>query len=269
MDPQVVEENFETVTVDESGKVIQRVVRSARMQVFSLGGEVTLEMAAVPGGMFQMGSPPNAGFADERPRHITIVEPCLMGRFLITQEQWGAVMKKRPPFRSVGPRKPVENVSWFEAQEFCERLSKFTHQPFRLPSEAQWESACRAGTATPFYFGDTITTDLANYCGDYTFRSEPKGVYRHGTTDVGVFPPNTLGLYDLHGNLWEWCADSWHPDYQGAPPDGSAWVSGRGNEPRVLRGGSWHEPPDHCRSAVRLELAPGERDDFFGFRVAL
>jgi len=152
--------------------------------------------------------------------------------------------------------------------EFCDRLSKKLGQPYTLPSEAQWEYACRAGTTTPFYFGDTITTDLANYDGDYTYGSGPKGTYRKKTTEVGSFPPNGFGLYDMHGNVWEWCLDYFHDSYEGAPTDGSAWVTGGDSNLRMLRGGSWDNNPRLCRCAFRVDYGPDYRSDtVVGFRV--
>jgi formylglycine-generating enzyme required for sulfatase activity len=127
-------------------------------------------------------------------------------------------------------------------------LSKATGREYRLPSEAEWEYACRAGTTTPFHFGETITTDLANYNGNYTYGSGSKGQYRKQTTDVGSFPANAFGLHDMHGNVWEWCQDTWHENYNGAPTDGSAWVDENANQNRmILRGGSWYNNP---RTAV-------------------
>jgi formylglycine-generating enzyme required for sulfatase activity len=129
-------------------------------------------------------------------------------------------------------------------------LSQKTGREYRLPSEAEWEYACRGGTTTPFHFGETITTDLANYNGNYTYASEPKRKYLQETTDVGSFPPNAFGLYDMHGNVWEWCQDDWHDNYSNAPKDGSVWTSRSGNT-KLLRGGSWYVNPVHCRSASR------------------
>lgn len=138
-----------------------------------------------------------------------------------------------------------------------------------MPAEAEWEYACRAGTRTPFYFGETITTELANFVGEHHYQSESKGIYRHESTDAGSFPPNASGLHDMHGNVWEWCADDWHDDYSGSPIDGKAWIGGKSTADKVMRGGSWHEPPENCRSAARLKMNEKEAEDFFGFRVAL
>jgi len=262
------ESEFETLSVNERGEVVERRICRALHFNQDLGQGVSLELVAIPGGIFQMGSPAHAGYEDERPQHPVSLAPFLMGRYPVTQAQWQAVMKNSLPCRFPGPKRPLDRVSWQDASEFCRRLAYASGRAFRLPSEAEWEYACRAGSGSPFYFGPTLTTDLANYVGEYVYENEPKGVYRHVTTEVGSFPPNRFGLYDMHGGLWEWCADAWHDDYIGAPVDGSAW-EGRNVAYRVTRGGSWHEPPNHCRSAVRLKFAPSERDDFVGFRVAL
>jgi formylglycine-generating enzyme required for sulfatase activity len=169
----------------------------------------------------------------------------------------------------------VENVSWEDAMEFCSRLSQRTGRTFTLPSEAQWEYACRAGTTTPFHFGETITSNLANYDASFIYANGPKGEYREQTTPVGMFPANAWGLQDMHGNVWEWCLDHWHDSYEGAPTDGSAWVDGEGligedtsDRPRLLRGGSWFYVPQDCRSACRLRYLPVNRVvSSFGFRV--
>ncbi|MDV3351412.1 SUMF1/EgtB/PvdO family nonheme iron enzyme [Leptothoe sp. LEGE 181152] len=227
-----------------------------------LGNGVSLELVPIPGGSFLMGSPDGEGRDSERPQHKVTVKPFLMGKYLVTQTQWKAVVAlpkverdlKADPFQFKGDHRPVECVSWEDAVEFCQRLSKQTGREYRLPSEAEWEYACRARTTTPYYFGDTLTSDQANY--------------RTGeTTDVGSFPANAWGLHDMHGNVWEWCLDHWHDNYEGAPTDGSAWTKGGGSSRRVLRGGSWDVYPDYCRSAYRLRYARdfGIYDD--GFRV--
>ena len=149
-----------------------------------------------------------------------------------------------------GAKRPVEKVSWDNAVDFCRKLSQKTGREYRLPSEAEWEYACRAGTTTPFHFGETITTELANYNGTDPYAYEPKGKYLERTTDVGIFPPNAFGLYDMHGNVWEWCQDDLHDNYIGAPKDGSVWES-QGGDTKVLRGGSWFNPPQYSRSASR------------------
>ena len=150
--------------------------------------------------------------------------------------------------------------------EFCQKISQKTGKTYRLPSEAEWEYACRAGTTTPFYFGETITNDLANFDGNYTtYGSAPKGVCRGETIEVVKFPPNAFGLYDMHGNVREWCQDSYHDNYDGAPTDGSAWSDN--DEPRkMLRGGSWLDSPLICRSAFRDDDGGAGRD-FIAFEI--
>ena len=259
---------FESVTVDSFGEIIARQTYTTWQFSENLDTNITLEMVPIPENMFQMGSPPGQGYDDEYPRHTVWVSTFLIGKYPVTQEQWKAVMGWLPPCRCKGPKRPVDRVSWIDATAFCEQLSKKTGRSYRLPSEAEWEFACRAGTTTPFYFGETITTNLSNYVGEHIYRSEPQGHYRHGSCDVGSFPPNTFGLYDMHGNVWEWCADAWHDNYLGAPTKGSVWDAGN-DSPRVLRGGCWHDTPGLCRSAARLKHVPNEGEDFFGFRVAL
>jgi formylglycine-generating enzyme required for sulfatase activity len=161
----------------------------------------------------------------------------------------------------------VINVSWEDATAFCEWLSRQTGRAYRLPSEAEWEFACRAGTTTPFWTGATISTEQANYDGNYTYGSGAKGGYREQTTPVDAFPVNPWGLHDMHGNIWEWCEDCWHERYTGAPKDGSAWLQ-RNCSLRVVRGGSWGSNPRDLRSANRVGIEPVNRDYGLGFRVA-
>lgn len=263
---------FDTVTLDRAGQVVSRFTGQAQVALEDLGGGVMLELVSVPGGSFQMGSRHEGGYEDERPAHPVFLGPFWLGRAPVTQAQWQAVMGRRklPNCRFHGPDRPVENINWIEAAEFCRRLSKMTGRGYSLPSEAQWEYACRAGTSTPFSFGETITTDYVNYVGEHTFRDEPPGIYRHGTTPVGIFPPNAWGLFDMHGQVWEFCADAWQPDYTGAPVDGSPRNGGAPSAKlsRAARGGSWHEPPAHCRSAVRLQVDEEDRLEYYGFRVS-
>jgi formylglycine-generating enzyme required for sulfatase activity len=160
-------------------------------------------------------------------------------------------------------------VSWFDALEFCRRLNERTGQRYGLPSEAQWEYACRAGSTTPFHFGATLTPELANYDGNHVCGNGPKGTYREQTIDVASFPANGWGLHDMHGNVWEWCKDHWHESYNFAPGDDQPWLipAAADNTPRLLRGGSWLDIPRLCRSAYRLYSQPVNADDYVGFRV--
>ncbi len=262
--------NFEIVTVNARGKIVKREPRQAEIFVENLGRGVELEMVSISGGSFLMGSPESEKqrFNWESPQHRVNVPPFFLGKYPVTQKQYEAVMEKNPS-RFKGANRPVENVSWNDATEFCRRLSQKTGRQYRLPSEAEWEYACRAGTTTPFYFGETITTDLANYNGNYTYGSAPKGVFREETTDVGSFPPNAFGLYDMHGNVWEWCQDVWHDNYNRASTDGSAWESGGDSSYRLLRGGSWNHFPVICRCALRNWFDAGYCLGYLGFRVVL
>ena len=182
----------------------------------------------------------------------------------MTQAQYQAIMGENPA-RFKGANRPVEKVSWNNAVDFCQKLSQKTGNNYKLPSEAQWEYACRARTTTPFYFGESITPDLVNCNGNYPYASAPKGQYRKQTTEVGTFPPNAFGLYDMHGNVWEWCEDNWHENYINAPINGSALISL--SDYKVLRGGSWVSDPPYCRSAVRRIFNRAYGDSYIGFRV--
>lgn len=262
---------FESVTVDERGAVVARTPHRATLLSERLAEGVTLDLVALPATEGWVGALPGEGFDDERPRHRVTLAPFALGRAPVTQAQWAAVMGRLPPVRDVGSDLPVHRVTWHDARRFCDRLSRRTGRAYRLPAEAEWEVACRGGTTSPFYTGPTLTTDLANYVGLHTYAREPEGVYRHHTTPADLFPPNPFGLQDMHGNVWEWCADAWHGTYVGAPSDGSPWEAARpaGHGGRVLRGGCWHDPPNLCRSAARLRSEPNEPEDYFGFRVAL
>jgi formylglycine-generating enzyme required for sulfatase activity len=189
-----------------------------------------------------------------------------MGKFPITQAQWQRVMGNNPA-KNPGERHPVENIAWNDAQEFCKKLSQQTGRSYRLPSEAEWEYACRAGKTTPFSFGPTLNSELANYNASQVYRDEAPGKNRQHSSPVGRFPANAFGLYDMHGNVWEWCEDVWHKSYAGAPGDGSAWVSDADAPVRILRGGSWNSGPDNCRAAIRNTLNQQERFDIHGLRV--
>ena len=233
-----------------------------------LGKGVKLEMIAIPGGTFWMGSPENEAerHDNEGPQHQVTVPSFFMGKYPLTQAQYQAIIGNNPSYFK-GNNRPVETVSWDDAVLFCEELSQRTGKSYRLPSEAEWEYACRAGTKTPFSFGDNITPDLVNYDGNYPYKSAPKGKYRQQTTDVGTFPPNSFGLYDMHGNVWEWCEDDWHENYINAPTDGSAWNSRSGSNTKMLRGGSWSSIARYCRAAYRGRYSRGDRNYCCGFRV--
>ncbi len=255
--------------VDEERKIFLRIVELPPTVVEDLGNGITLELVKIPSGEFWMGSPEREGgsYSDERPQHKVRVSPFLMGKYPVTQAQWKAITSlsgvgcdlNSDPSYFKGDNLPLESVSWYEAVEFCKLLSQVTKRKYRLPSEVEWEYACRAGTTTPFHFGETISADLANY----------GQAARGGTTPVGRFQvANVFGLYDVYGNVWEWCEDDWHDNYEGAPTDGSAWLSINLNPTKVVRGGSWIGSPSLCRSACRGSYAsPAYRYEFIGLRV--
>ncbi|MFN6483558.1 MULTISPECIES: caspase, EACC1-associated type [unclassified Nostoc] len=262
------------------GKKTYEINRSrGRAEFFTenLGNNVVMDMVAIPSGKFLMGSPDNeSGRSDsESPQHPVTIQPFFMGKFPVTQSQWKAIATlpkvnidlNPEPSNFKGANRPVEQVSWDNAIEFCARLSKKTGKTYRLPTEAEWEYACRAGTTTPFYFGETISTDLANYNGNYAYSFGLKGEYREQTTEVGNFPANPFGLLDMHGTLWEWCQDEWHKNYEGATSDGSVWITENNNYIRVLRGGSWFSSVWKCRSGARDRNARDSMSYYVGFRV--
>jgi formylglycine-generating enzyme required for sulfatase activity len=271
------------------------------------GAESFLTLLWIPPGRFWMGSPPTEPEhrESESPLHLVQLQGFFMGQTPTTQaqwrevagwqeqpgEKWGRQLKMDPSrFQSKETQgenkvrllagenntdnRPVEQVSWLDAMEFCSRLSQRTGRNYTLPSDAQWEYACRAGTTTPFHFGDTISPELANYDGNHSYADGPKGLYREQTTPVGLFPANAWGLMDMHGNVNEWCLDEWHESYEGAPTDGGAWADGAEAEKskekektRLLRGGSWNYRPLGCRSGSRNLDWPFDGLGILGFRV--
>ena len=305
--------------------VIKKEQRQARYYTEDLGDDITLDMMEIPGDEFMMGTDDAEiarlckeyevnYFQAESPQHKVSIPRFFMGKYPITQAQWKAIAcqtdlkvnidLKEDPSKFKDPYqqdqetierwlRPVEQVSWYEAVEFCERLSKLTRRDYQLPSESQWEYACRAGTTTAFHFGETITTDLANYDGEGwesdgkfyqgNYGKGPKGIYLQQTTPVGHFKvANAFGLYDMHGNVWEWCQDDWHPNYKDAPNDGSAWLEPQTSNPdnqsnldednenkpkKLIRGGSWLSIPYVCRCALRYYYIPRASYDYVGFRV--
>jgi len=252
--------------------------RKGYIEPLDIGNAIPLWMMQIPGGEFTMGSPDDESERDddEGPQHLVALKPFFIGRYPVTQAQWRAVAVLPQVGRSLDPdpsnfkgnNRPVEKVSWEEAVEFCDRLAKHTNRPYRLPSEAEWEYACRAGTKTPFYFGKTLTTEIANYDGNYTYDNGPQGEYRKETTPVDRFGiANAFGLSDMHGNVLEWCQDYWHENYTGAPTDSSAWIKNGDSDRRIVRGGSWYDDPWFCRSAYRYRFNADDRINGLGFRV--
>ena len=226
--------------------------------------DVCPEMVALRGDTFAMGSPPKEvdRTDGEGPQRQVTIKPFAIGKHEVTFAEWDACIAAggcngyRPDDRWGRGSQPVINVSWQDAQAYVSWLSKQTGKPYRLPTEAEWEYAARAGMTTPFSFGKTISTAQANYDGHYTYGPRgSKGEYRERTVPVGSLPANPWGLYEVHGNVWEWVEDCWHESYRGAPQDGRAWVEASCTE-RVLRGGSLNNRPEDLRSAIRISVGP-------------
>ena len=284
---------FNFAMVDNKG--VRMPTDSARASNFTetLSSGVGMDMVLIPAGVFIMGSPqyePERRF-NESPQHSVTLGSFFMSAWPVTQAQWAAVVTEHPakfshgldssPSFFKGDNLPVETISWYQADEFCRRVAELTGRDYRLPSEAEWEYACRAGSTGPFNVGPTITTDLANYCGEggavcgktdgqtvasdaydgVTYKSGaydqgPPGTFRAATTPPGSFPPNQFGLYDMHGNVWEYCLDSATTTYADVPTDGAAYLTGSPGGDKILRGGSWSHNPAICRSAYRDRMAP-------------
>jgi len=235
------------------------------------------EMVALPGGEFWMGSPEGEAERSKQdgPRHRVTLKPFAIGKYEVTFAQYDAFAqatgRQKPSDEGWGrDQHPVINVSWGDAVAYAVWLSTETGEKYRLPSEAEWEYAARAGTASPFWTGLCIHTDQANYYGnsdDYNGCGARTGVYRQKTVPVGSLPANLWGLHEVHGNVWEWVKDSWHDTYADAPADGSTWEES-GSSARVLRGGAWKYKPRILRAANRNKAEPGYRSNFVGFRLA-
>ena len=235
------------------------------------------EMVVIPEGTFMMGSPASeeGRYGNEGPRHEVTLRSFAMGVKEVTFDEWDACVRGggcggyRPHDAGWGRgARPVINVNWENAQAYVGWLSESTGAEYRLPSESEWEYAARGGTTTPFHTGATISADQANYNGNYVYGSGRRGAYRRRTTPVGMFGPNAFGLYDVHGNVWEWTEDCWHGTYAGAPRDGAAWTRGGSCGRRVLRGGSLINYPRELRSARRISNGAGDWHYLFGFRVS-
>lgn len=279
---------FETTEVDDQGKLKNRHKAEVPYYVEDLGNNIKLEMVKIPSGTFLMGSNEaeykrfkqeierycdgcdGANTAKlELPQHKVSVDSFFIGKIEISQAQYKTLMRINPSNFKQNDL-PVENVSWNEASQFCKLLSQKTGREYRLPTEAEWEYAARAGGTTDFGFGDTINAELVNYDSTSPYGKAEKGKYRETTLAGGTLGlANAFGLYDMHGNVYEWCLDTWHEDYQGAPTDGSAWLTGGDKTRRVLRGGAWDVSAFNCRSAYRISDFPDKRGigPSLGFRV--
>lgn len=270
---------FNVITVDAKGIKINSHLRQAHCFIEDLGDGVTLEMVVVLGGSFLMGSSEQESrrYTNERPQHLVTIKPFLISKYPITQSQWKAIaslptvqkkLKLRPSYFQ-GKNLPVEQVSWYDAVEFCTRLSNKTSNKYRLPTEAEWEYTCRAGSKTPFHFGENIISDLANYDGNYIYRSASQGVNREKTTPCGSFQvANAFGVFDMHGNVWEWCLDHFHNSYKNAPVIGEEpWLDDNDKQERILRGGSWRNEPLLCRSTYRRCANVDQAINNIGFRI--
>lgn len=268
---------FDVITVDCYGNKLDCHSSRSQLVVEETNG-LGIEMVLIPSGWFLMGSPEVEGkrYVNERPQHRVTVPSFLMSRYPITLAQWRQVALlpevhrplKRRPCRAGAIDTPAVEVSWHDVVEFCARLCQKTGYEYRLPTEAEWEYACRAGTATPFHFGETITTDLVNYDGQYPYNLAPKEINRGKSIQVGQLKfANDFGLLGMHGNVWEWCADQWHENYQKAPIAGEAWIDNNPNFHRVMRGGSWTNEALLCRSAYRQIGDENRRYNNTGFRI--
>ncbi len=293
---------FEVITSDDRGRIVGNRVETSRFFQTELSGGMSLDMVQVPGGGYMMGSlesdladvKKNSSRAMERdlsndiaeslirrynweaPKHMVKVPAFYMSKYEVTQAQWRAVASLpkvkidllSDPSSFKGSGLPVETITWEEAVEFCERLSIATGRQFRLPTEAEWEYACRAGTNTPFNFGDSIRSEWANFQGKFPFNNSPKGEFRETTVAVGTLGgPNAFGLYDMHGNVWEWCSDIWNESYEGAPTDGKSWDTGKIPYLRMIRGGAWDSLGGECRSNSRNRMTSTIRLNNIGLRI--
>lgn len=267
-----------SATKDGYDAVTKKVsVTASMMQTIHLSLAPEIEMVAIAGGCFQMGSPSGEvdRDPDEGPQHTVCVEPFELGKYEVTFADWDACIADdgcfhEPDDKGWGRgRQPVVNVSWKDAQSYVRWLSRSTGQDYRLPSEAEWEYAARAGSTAPFFTGDCIHTDQANYDGtsEYNSCGAQTGVELGKPVQVGSYPANAWGVHDMHGNALEWVEDCWNGGYKGAPADGSAWLDGNCAR-RVIRGGSYFGYPGYMRSAYRCRRSTGYTIKRLGFRLA-
>ncbi len=257
---------FETIGLNNAGEIISHQQRHSYLFTEYLQNEIALDMMLIPQGVFLMGS---EDYYNEQPCHEVNLPDFHISKYPITQAQYRSVMDVNPSFFTTEERLPIENVSWNDAKKFCQNLSESTGKKYRLPSESEWEYACRAGTSTAYSCGGSLTERFANFGDGYLYKEDRNRQYHRKTTPVGSFPANNFGLYDTHGNIWEWCEDLWHRNYQGAPNNSRVWEGGETSSCRVLRGGSWLSDPWFCRSSNRSYLSPESKNNVVGFRVAL
>lgn len=296
--PELLGYEFDVIKVDDKGKLGERRKERARFYVEALGGGINLEMVEIHAGTFMMGNSPidleqietnylrslnkesrselHERLASEAPQQTVKVAGFYLSKFEITQAQWRAVAALPKIHRELmsdpssfkGGNRPVEQIAWEDAMEFCERLSRATGRRYRLPMEAEWEYACRAGTTWQFSLGGTIDTDWVNYNGKLPYAAAPKDMFRQQTVPVGSLGiANAFGLYDMHGNVWEWCLDSWREGRSDVPLDAYRQVREEGTALRTLRGGAWNSPAGECRSSARKQIQPSLRSSDVGFRV--
>jgi eukaryotic-like serine/threonine-protein kinase len=261
-----------SIKLNDYGNIIDRPQSHSYIFQEELGDGTFLTMVQIPPGTFMMGSPDREEGQEscEQPEHPVNIPTFYLGQTQITQAQWTAIFPDRQGTFSSNHQVPIDSISWLDAIEFCHRLSTNTGRKYRLPTESEWEYACRATTTNPFAYGDTISPSIVNYDAARPYGESVKGICRGKSTPVATFPPNLFGLYDMHGNLWEWCLDEWFANYRDAPQDGSA----RGdletrteNTQRVVRGGSWFSAGQMCRAASRSSLPASYRHNHYGFRV--
>jgi eukaryotic-like serine/threonine-protein kinase len=270
--PQLTKIQFASVKLNSYGKIVDQPTGQAEIFAEDLGEGASLTMVKIPAGKFMMGSLVSEKERNNREnlQHQVAVAGFYLSQTLVTQRQWQVVMGNNPSHFKGDDKLPVDSVNWLDATDFCQKLSQSTGHTYRLPSETEWEYACRAGTTTPFAFGETIIPEVVNYNGNYVYGNGVKGDYRQKTNVVGRFPANAFGLYDMHGNLWEWCLDEYIDSYKNGLIDGSTKKDIKyrdSSKLHVLRGGSWYGDPGSCRSAFRDRCVIVDHHNFFGFRV--
>lgn len=270
---------FQTVQVDAYGQIVGK--KSMQASYFDepvlrnpLRKLLPLRMIKIPAGEFMMGSPASEPHHDDQegPQRKIQVPSFYLGAFTITQRQYEIIMGSNPSYFTDdqgkdGANLPVEQVTWQDADAFCKKLSEMSGRTYRLPSEAEWEYACRASTTTPFCFGETLTTEIANFFADFSFTENYEENYRNTPVAVDSFWPNGFGLYNMHGNVFEWCADDYHENYKNAPKSVAPWISGQAQATKMMRGGSWFNDTPYCRSAARDKNTQIGLSNASGFRV--